>query len=372
MHRMSNVLKSFDIYGDYFNLRINSQSKFKSLAGGVLSIITLFIMIFCFISFGKDFYLRKNPKVNKELGYYNNTSIPTLNGSEYSNKTIVLFYLKEYDTSLKPQIQQLTNNSFKSQYLSICSDDFLSSMDYSITKNEKEKYVFYCVKLNDFTIISGKSNFLGLLFSPCNLIPDAEIKKTEILSNCVKSNKTITTLALTFLTEKIGFSPDNKYPFIKKYYAKQNIVTNLVNTQISISLQINYLYDDIGLIMENIVKTIEISIDYITSIQTLASSSQYPLFGCSFFVSDEYVIYHRFYSKLQDLLASVGGFMKLIMTILNLFNLIIRSYLIDWYIIDNYLKYCQPSSTVFDNTKPSSGSNSLVHNNTSNNKSKYI
>jgi hypothetical protein len=370
MKRIQNMVRTFDIYGDYFSLRIHNQSKFKSLAGGLLSGITLVIMIFCFISFGKDFYLRKNPKMNMELGFYNDSSIPNLNGTEYPNKTIALFYLKIFDAFLKPSLQILNNGSLQSQYLSQCSNEFLTTQITTLTEKDFNENVFYCLQLNNFLLTSGKYSELSLSMNSCNSISDGEIKQNKNLSNCKKSNETITSFTLYFLTEKLGFSPDQRKPFIKKYETTQTIMTNTAYLRINLFLSINDLLDDVGMITDSFEKTKELSLRFLSNIQNLLVPAKYPLLKLFIKISDDYVIYHRFYSKLQDLLASVGGFMKLIITVLNLFNLLIRTYLIDWYIIDNYLSFGDSLSHSKENKKTFTFSNNSTHNHSSNHKSK--
>jgi uncharacterized small protein (DUF1192 family) len=364
MNKISRTVKSFDMYGDYFSLRINNENKFKSIAGGLLSIVTIFIMIFCFISFGKDFYMRKNPKVNKEVGFFNDSSIPSLNGTEYPNKTMVFFYSKNYDTLLKPQIIYIKNDTISISYLSQCSKYFIPNFSNFLPSKDLNDNVFYCFHLNDYVLASAKANEFWLSLVSCNSISNSDIKPDNNLSNCIKSNSTISYLTLTFLTEKLGFSPDKENPFIKKYDTTQIILSNSVNTQLKLSLSVNELNNNIGLITDEIEKTTELSMTFSSSIQNLVTQSKYPLMKLSVFISDDYTIYFRSYSQLQDLLASVGGFMKLIMTILNLFNLMIRTYLIDWYIIDNYLN-THISSFLKNKTKSNTDINSLIHNNSS-------
>ena len=68
---MNKFFKLFDIYGGEFNLRINGQTKFRSVTGGFFSFITMAIFIWTVISFGKDFYQRKNPKITMQDGFFN-------------------------------------------------------------------------------------------------------------------------------------------------------------------------------------------------------------------------------------------------------------------------------------------------------------
>ena len=121
---MNKFFKLFDIYGEDFNLRINGQSKFKSSIGGILSMITLGVLIWTVISFGSDFYLRENPKITIEDGIYPDESIPVLNGTDYSQKIIMFQYEREFDKLIRPFMT--TNNSTNPiSYIKHCDLNYL-------------------------------------------------------------------------------------------------------------------------------------------------------------------------------------------------------------------------------------------------------
>ena len=110
MSKMEKAIQIFDIYGSYFSLRINNQAKFKSILGGVLSIITMGVLLFCILSFGEDFYKKKNPKVSIKEGFYADGEIPILNGTEYEEKSILIAISKYADNIIEPVIIYSINN----------------------------------------------------------------------------------------------------------------------------------------------------------------------------------------------------------------------------------------------------------------------
>src|SRR5689334_20357872 len=60
---MKTMLKSIDIFGYSPELNILGNSRYKTQAGGAMSIISCFCLIVFMVLFGDDFYHRKNPKV---------------------------------------------------------------------------------------------------------------------------------------------------------------------------------------------------------------------------------------------------------------------------------------------------------------------
>ncbi len=56
-----NYMKDFDIYGTKMQFSIFKRNRFKSVFGGIFSIITLIIIVIFTFFFGKDFFYKTNP-----------------------------------------------------------------------------------------------------------------------------------------------------------------------------------------------------------------------------------------------------------------------------------------------------------------------
>ena len=121
-------------------------------------------------------------------------------------------------------------------------------------------------------------------------------------------------------------------PLVKKFNKNVFIVNKNTMNGFDFILSVYNLKDDLGWIVpDDRIKDsnfYEFN-QYLSSVTT----SNSPNFSIRLFISDKYRAYNRTYSKLQDFLANIGGFMKLTMTVLNLFTLVIRTYLIDLHII---------------------------------------
>ena len=60
---IKSIISSFDFYGSLFNFTINRERIFKTLLGGLISLITFCLIFYTSFLFGKDFFYRTNPKV---------------------------------------------------------------------------------------------------------------------------------------------------------------------------------------------------------------------------------------------------------------------------------------------------------------------
>jgi hypothetical protein len=343
---MDNFFKVFDIYGSEFNLRINGQTKFRSGVGGLMSMITMGVFIWTVVSFGRDFYMRENPKITIGDGIYPEESIPVLNGSDYQEKYIVLQYEREYDKIIRPYLlfqKNSTESDYK--YLSKCNVDYLVNKSIVLGEGDFNYHLFtyYCVRMNDFllgrvsTSQNNKNSFPFIFaWDDCENITQDDSERFN-LTTCEKNyNSSLNTLNLMVWYEKIGFSPNSKSPFVKK-----TAFTNyfLFNDRISIihfPISLYELLDDVGWISNSIDPSYDFNFAQSSIIHhpEPVKNPRYPKANILVYISDNYRLFSRTYQKLQDLMATIGGFMKLVFTILSVFSTMIRLYLIDNYIVD--------------------------------------
>jgi hypothetical protein len=336
--------KTFDIYGSPFNLRINGQNKFKSSPGGFLSMITLLVMLMTIIYFGKNFYKRQNPKITIEEGLYLNSEIPILEGDSYEEKIVILQYSQSLESQIKPYVAKFSSEdgSITHSYPQDCSKEYLFNNSIIIdSKDPKlEFFSFKCLKLNDFKIgglPDGNSQIPPLIvnWERCLDIPE-DIILANNLSSCDKSlNETISFIKLTVWYQKIGFSPNSQFPFNKKYFPTAHIPTSDKNSLIYFPISLYHLNDDLGWIFNSTYYSYSLNFLNFNLIQLpQVFQSDFPQVSLIIYVSDDYKVFTRNYEKIQDLLAVIGGFMKVVFAILNLMNLLIRAYLIDNYMIE--------------------------------------
>jgi len=96
MRVLSHVIKSFDFLGPSMNFTIKKSSNFRSVFGGLFSLLIYILYLFFFISFGKDMIYKLNPTIISEK------LIPNKHESYYvDNNTFFAFRFKIICLSLK-------------------------------------------------------------------------------------------------------------------------------------------------------------------------------------------------------------------------------------------------------------------------------
>jgi hypothetical protein len=339
------IIRTFDIYGSPFTLRINGQNKFKSKTGGFFSLLTLGVLLMTIVYFGKNFYQRQNPKLSIEEGLYSNSEIPILDGSDYEDRYFVITYEQRLDSVIKPFTTKPVLDDkriqigFEQVFIPNCSKDFL--LNKSIIKNEEDflysYYSFKCLKLNDFKIgaMSYDTSPLVINMQKCSEIEQSYLLKYN-MTNCQSNyNDTIDYMPLTVWYDKIGFSPNSKSPFREKTVPTTHIISKDKINYVYFPISLYYLNDDLGWIFNSTEISFTFNFMNYNFVQypSVGPDASYPQLNLVIYVSDDYKVFTRTYEKIQDLLAVIGGFMKIVFALLNILNLLIRAYLMDNYMV---------------------------------------
>jgi hypothetical protein len=351
MSKLGKFIRLFDIYGNYFQLRINNQTKFKTLSGGLLSLLTLIILILCVLSFGNDFFKRKNPKISIEEGLFQDSEIPILNGTEYPVKPILLTVPKSYSMYAKARLVYSLDVS-KVNYIQECTSDYMEKYfpEFNLTTFSSSVSA-YCFNLNDYNLSNAGEVLIAA--DECSKIDPTTL--STMLSKNITCNTNVPFsqpfLALNLYTKQIGFKPEYENPFYNKTIKYAFNFANTYITYANIFWNLQYLHEDNGWLIESVNDMTDLSPQPEIIQQKPADGKKLAGFYIKFLVNDKFRKYNRTYQKLQDVLAALGGFMKLILALLNLFSTFIRSYMIDLFIIDEKFEKekIQPKENV--NTK---------------------
>jgi hypothetical protein len=346
MSNLTNVIKKCDIYGNYFQLRINNQTKFKTCSGGLLSIVTFVILILCVVSFGNDFFTKSNPKVTIEEGLYQDKEIPIINGTEYPLKPIMVVATKSFSNIGKLFTAHVKNGTSVKRYLDECKPAYIEQhfpdFDY---KAAVAFSTLYCFQLNDYVL--SKTQTVSLNYDRCKLMSNVTLSQFRSANiTCDNaSTLTISSMPITIYTQQLGFKPDIEKPFISKTGKYYFSFSSSFYTFINIYWNLQFLNDDLGWLIDDVDRSTELSPQTEQIGYTFLDKPQdMPYFSITFFLNDKFKRYIRTYQKLQDVLAALGGFMKLILTLLNLVSLFIRNYLIDMYIIAEKFESDRPKT----------------------------
>jgi hypothetical protein len=371
---MEKLIKLIDIYGTDFTLRINGDSKYKSVLGGLLTIITLICFTFAVVVFGQDFYLRKTPNISIEDGIFDKNATPILNGTEYRENIIIFKVQKVSEKIIRPAIVSVDNtdnrNEIKLDFLENCDDNFIKREQIINENNQKvkESYIFYCLKLNDYEI-SYRSYLMEekpliIDWISCDDLTEKELKKVK-KNTCDKSfNSTIEGIAVAVYYKRIGFDGNNPQPLSWRYLIDLKYFTIDKTTNMKYNLELYELQDDVGWITQNMKKSYDISLKFSKSeeFNYQTPNKKFPAFTYSFSISDENKVFKRSYLKFQDFLAKLGGFMKLVIYVMSNSQWIVKLYLIDEHIIQKVFDSTKQDFSLHSNINPVFDVSSLLRN----------
>jgi hypothetical protein len=348
MSKLANLIRIFDIYGNYFQLRINNQSKFTTISGGFITLLTFIILALYILSLSNDFLKRKNPNISVEEGLFQDSELPVLNGTEYPIKPVLLTVAKTFSKYSKLRIT--TTDSFS--YIEECDPSYIIKYfpEYNLTLYSNT-ISNYCFNLNDY-ILSNAGDLI-ITADECSKIDET------VLSDMLSKNITCITnipfaqpsAVLNIYTKQIGFKPELENPFYNKTKKYALSFLNIYATYVNVFWDLQYLNEDIGWLTEDINEKADITPEQEISIQKPADGKKLPNFFVRFQLNDKFRKYYRTYPKLQDVLAALGGFSKLLFTFLNLLSTLVRSYLVDLYIIDEKFENAQKQKPKADITR---------------------
>ena len=335
------ILTEIDFYGTNFHLFFNTKRRFKTLYGGILTLFTMFLIITCIIFFGSNLFQRKNPTIyqtNVNEGY----SIIDLK----KEKVIFAFRMENLDG----KFEDFTNKIYPViYYYSRPSNDSSYRSDY-----KTEEYLTYHIcnesdydefNLSEhygklFCLDWGGKNFGG--YWDNNYIFYFEIRLYFCSNGETYSinNKNCTSMEDL---EKL-FNIDNPMLFslyYPVYYFDHNSVKNPLSKKYK-----NYFYylnhklqkndriyiknyilkdDQSWLFVNNKIKSVW-GVDQITSDFSFSTEEQLTKENASsmFYLMNVYMTpdktyYKRFYIKIQDVIAEVGGIIGVFSSITRIF-----------------------------------------------------
>ena len=335
------ILTEIDFYGTNFHLFFNTKRRFKTIYGGILTLFTMFLIITCIIFFGRNLFQRKNPTIyqtNVNEGY----SIIDLK----KEKVIFAFRMENLDG----KFEDFTNKIYPViYYYSRPSNDSSYRSDY-----KTEEYLTYHIcnesdydefNLSEhygklFCLDWGGKNFGG--YWDNNYIFYFEIRLYFCSNGETYSinNKNCTSMEDL---EKL-FNIDNPMLFslyYPVYYFDHNSVKNPLSKKYK-----NYFYylnhklqkndriyiknyvlndDQSWLFVNNKIKSVW-GVDQITSDFSFSTEEQLTKENASsmFYLMNVYMTpdktyYRRFYIKIQDVIAEIGGIIGVFSSITRIF-----------------------------------------------------
>jgi len=357
------LIKSSDFFGPSINFTIRNDTNFKTVFGGLISIIVYALYIFFFVLFGKDMIFNLNPTITLD------TLTPDLY-EEYKIDENLFFAWKIDDVmgnSLKDdlfkaklyysQFDNIKNVETYNTYLSMlnCTD---KKFDKNFNGTHYDRVNWTCFDFSKIfnmplygTFSTSNVSYLGFDLDIC------DNDNNQLKFNCKdykqvrkKLSKQITLLST--LTYEVDFKPDNfKDPLDKQLsYYSNNINVNLQKLDFFYFQNTKVQQDDAILFSNERQITNLIGIEKINRFpifktdeeldEYYSNNNKYmfenKIYTLLFFFDNDYKKYTRKYMKIQDVFGNVNGFMEFLILILN-FIKYYTDYRFDYYLFNQFV-----------------------------------
>ena len=343
------VLK-IDLFGHEYNFETKGSPKHKSIEGGIISIICIVAIIAISFIFGQDLYLRKNPQTSRSQDIRPNVpismskfpymiSIIGVNGEIIENfKEYIDFEIYKFAFNEKIEFTidaTITMDNCKNQL--DYYEGFAASAFKQIVTNAP--YIYNCFNFKDHKnklevkneYTSPNSEFIRFKIIPCynsinpTIKQKCKIKKGEKFPIDLKAG-------FIYFQSFLNFE-DYLEPVRHKYIGTTVSIspgsTNIFNFEISNDI----FSSDNGWLLSGI-KTY----DYygVSSLKIFFVTGTEEVYEATFFSTTVRNTTTRRYMKIQELLASIGGFAN---TIIMAMSIILSNF-----VRFNYLSYIHSST----------------------------
>jgi hypothetical protein len=321
-----------DFYAQNLQLTLDGKNKFKSHVGGILTFITLIIVIVFSWLIGKDIYFKENPfyyQQNLNLPHYQKVD---LNYSSFS-LAFSLFHINgnimDDDRFLKIKLtynqiqldeEGMLNTNPTQIELKKCTLENFPSVDQSAFDSQSLG-LQYCPAQFNLTL-SGywtqyPLNYLSLGIFECDEITNPEYCASSVeKENYIKENGiSFGMLFLDYSVSVNNYSYPNPSLFTNpyKFLTKDMKIVNYM-------IKSDKILTDSGFIFESISEVNYLKVYELQSDTLLYSESLRQLAEFNFYSSNMSTVSIRKYIKISEIIASVGGILKILNIIFSIIN----------------------------------------------------
>ena len=337
MKRTSVIIKSLDFLSfrpSLFSDKYGNQV-YKNTFGGIVSIVTCLVIFLAILYFSIEFIQGKNFKVNS------NSRIDFLSEINLDELPFI-FYLYNLYNPIKPEIQQKYWDMPLTLWRIEKDDDGVQTQTFDLIplercnltkhiKNDEYRNLFFekneeygkclCPKFSNTTKLIGPygkdtSIFLHLYIHSCYEPDESPAGK----GGCVSKEEIASDLAYTYFHfETIDFTIENKNknPLIPYIFEETIPLSSSINKRIWFTFQSILYSSDEGWLLEenkffNSFQFNSYSIEYnFSNLSTHWLPNHFGSMTISF--SQKKRIIERRYSKIQEMMANIGGILKSIL-----------------------------------------------------------
>lgn len=311
-------IKEFDVFGENIIFTLNQKTELKTSVGLFATLILCGIAAFMFVFMGQSFFFMTDPQTTFSFSKYD--TVPTYN-TENNRKMFVAFRLRSFtgQTISNDELiysivatKNTPNQVTASQRMALtkCEDNMALDLNYIRDRNLND---FVCLPLNNenfggsisdknYTYYSVNIDFCNPLFPEC---------KTNVIRANYESTSSM--IYPEFAYPEVFFDPYNKTdPLSVKHVVQTDTYLAFTYNQRSIYFKNSTIKDDQGWMLQEYNEKSFLSASeftnkgiYKTSINN-AAIAKYSLY-----IGSVKEVYTRKYQKIQDVIAIVGGFIRI-------------------------------------------------------------
>ena len=322
------VFQLIDMFGLKTEFQIDHKSKFKTISGGLFTLVYAACIIILFFSFGSDMLMRTNPETSISQIYQPSPSPTTVSKNSYmfvfglQDSTGSHFIDEEiYTAKLTYGYRNQTTKQDEVQIIPLqrCEEANMPN-NRQLGDYFKNQVValnnLYCISKNytEPLILQGawdqeRYEFFRLYIAPCNSSQNTCKSQAEIY------DKLKTSFYAYYSTDYLFDMRNYQSPanvFGRDYFIE---TTTNIKKMINRYLKTNHLYDDNGWIADSMTENQYYSFDNDReSFQILTESDS--IVDMVIRKSTYETILTRRYQKIQNVFAEMTGFLKIIFAIL--------------------------------------------------------
>lgn len=329
-------IRFIDFFGVKPKFMIDKSSKYKTFIGGILSIFIAGLILAGFAHFGRELIDKVNPTVISSAFYQPNPDEYALNYDNFN------YFIGIQDSSanyyIDPSIVTL-GMSYVIFKREIVNDEVQWNPTRRNLKPEpcqlerhfpkfKEEFTglplpdLYCPNPDEFKNISLAGNwgedryhYLSMLVTPCRNSTESSVicKTQEEIDKHLAGGFFVVNNIDTLFEPKIYQDP-RKY-FRRNYYTT---MSNKYFKELTFFFKNVEYTTDQGFLMENLKTDYYLQLDNIKELYDFRSDLTGTILSCGFRMSNQKDVYNRQYTKIQDVIAKVGGLVKALLLLVQM------------------------------------------------------
>jgi hypothetical protein len=330
------IIRSIDFFGVKPKFTIDNSNKYKTIIGGILSILIAILIFTGFFHFGRELVDKINPTVISSAFYQPNPDEYALNEDNFGffigiQNSNFEYYIDPTYVSLSMNYviftRKITNGEVEWNPTSRDLKPEPCQLGKHFPKFQKEfsglpLSDLFCANPDEIKNVSlagnwGEDNFnyISIQVTPCKNSTESDIicRTKDEIQTYLSGGFFVVNHVDTLFEPKVYENP-RKY-FRKNFYTT---MSNKYYKEITFNFKNVEYNTDQGFLMEDVKQEYFLQSDNIRELYDFRSDVSGTILDCVFRMSNQKDIYNRQYIKIQDVIAKVGGLVKALLLIVQI------------------------------------------------------